>query len=42
MFWHLEEVALKTGYIDSIKLIEGCVVAAECLGGEILFFLISG
>lgn len=42
MFWYLEEVAERTGYMDSIKLIEGCVVAAECLGGEIIFFLISG
>lgn len=42
MFWHLEEVAERTGYMESIKLIEGCVVAAECLGGEILFFLVSG
>lgn len=42
MFWHLEEVAAETGYMGSIKLIEGCVVAAECLGGEIIFFLISG
>uniref|UniRef100_A0A1L8DEF4 Putative transporter n=2 Tax=Nyssomyia neivai TaxID=330878 RepID=A0A1L8DEF4_9DIPT len=42
MFWHLEEVAAETGYEASIKLIEGCVVAAECLGGEILFFLVSG
>lgn len=42
MFWHLEEVAQETGFTSSIKLIEGCVVAAECLGGEILFFLISG
>lgn len=42
MFWYLEEVAAQTGYMESIKLIEGCVVAAECLGGEILFFLISG
>lgn len=42
MFWHLEEVARESGYMSSIKLIEGCVVAAECLGGEILFFLISG
>lgn len=42
MFWYLEEVAESTGYSDSIKLIEGCVVAAECLGGEIIFFLISG
>lgn len=42
MFWYLEEIAKETGYMDRIKLIEGCVVAAECLGGEILFFLISG
>lgn len=42
MFWHLEDVAAETGYMDSIKLIEGCVVAAECLGGELLFFMISG
>lgn len=42
MFWYLEEVAERTGHMDSIKLIEGCVVAAECLGGEILFFSISG
>lgn len=42
MFWYLEEIANVTNYMGSIKLIEGCVVAAECLGGEILFFLISG
>lgn len=42
MFWYLEEIAQQTGFMDRIKLIEGCVVAAECLGGEILFFLISG
>lgn len=42
MFWYLEEVAARSGFTASIKLIEGCVVAAECLGGEILFFLISG
>lgn len=42
MFWYLEELAQLTGYMDSIKLIEGCVVAAECLGGEIPIFLVSG
>lgn len=42
MFWHLEQVADAANLGDSVKLIEGCVVAAECLGGEILFFLISG
>lgn len=42
LFWYIEELAEQTGYSDSIKLIEACVVASECLGGEILFFLFSG
>lgn len=42
LFWYVEELAEQTGYSDSIKLIEACVVASECLGGEILFFLFSG
>lgn len=42
MFWHIEEVAEKTGMRDHIKLIEGMTVAAECVFGEVLFFLISG
>lgn len=42
MFWHLEEVAAATGYMHQIKLIEGCVVAAECLAGEVPFFFYSG
>ncbi|XP_036334100.1 major facilitator superfamily domain-containing protein 6 [Rhagoletis pomonella] len=42
MFWHLEEVAAETGYMSQIKLIEGCVVAAECLAGEVPFFFYSG
>ncbi|XP_017033471.1 major facilitator superfamily domain-containing protein 6 [Drosophila kikkawai] len=42
MFWHLEQVAEATGYMDQIKLIEGLVVAAECLAGEVPFFFYSG
>lgn len=42
MFWYVEEVAEKTGMKDHIKLIEGMTVAAECVFGEVLFFLISG
>lgn len=42
MFWYLEEVAEKMNYMSSIKLIEGCVIAAQCFGGEIIFLLISG
>jgi len=42
MFWHLEQVAEDTGYMHQIKLIEGLVVAAECLAGEVPFFFYSG
>ncbi|XP_069964549.1 major facilitator superfamily domain-containing protein 6 [Bactrocera oleae] len=42
MFWHVEEVAAETGFMSQIKLIEGCVVAAECLAGEVPFFFYSG
>ncbi|KAH8401361.1 hypothetical protein KR009_004945 [Drosophila setifemur] len=42
MFWHLEQVAEETGYMHQIKLIEGLVVAAECLAGEVPFFFYSG
>lgn len=42
MFWYLEEVAERTGMKEHIKLIEGATVAAECVFGEVLFFLISG
>lgn len=42
MFWHLEEVAEKTGMKDHIKLIEGVTVAAECVFGEVLFLILSG
>ncbi|XP_017838638.1 major facilitator superfamily domain-containing protein 6 [Drosophila busckii] len=42
MFWHVEQVAEQTGYMDQIKLIEGLVVAAECLAGEVPFFFYSG
>ncbi|XP_062128613.1 major facilitator superfamily domain-containing protein 6-A [Drosophila sulfurigaster albostrigata] len=42
MFWHVEEVAAETGYMQDIKLIEGLVVAAECLAGEVPFFFYSG
>lgn len=42
MFWHLEEIAEKANLKQHVKLIEGMTVAAECLFGEVLFFLISG
>lgn len=42
IFWHLEEVAEQTGMKDHIKLIEGVVVAVQCIFGEVLFFIISG
>lgn len=42
MFWYLEEVAEKTNMKDHIKLIEGIIVAVECIFGEVLFFVVSG
>lgn len=33
---------MTTGYMGEIKLIEGLIVAAETLGGEIIFFSLSG
>ncbi|EZA54591.1 Major facilitator superfamily domain-containing protein 6-B [Ooceraea biroi] len=42
LFWYLEDLAAATGYMSEIKLIEGLTVAAETLGGEIIFFSLSG
>ncbi|GLV38043.1 uncharacterized protein CBL_07841 [Carabus blaptoides fortunei] len=41
-FWYLEELAAETGHREKMKLLEGIVVAAETLGGEVLFFSVSG
>ncbi|CAK9808396.1 Major facilitator superfamily domain-containing protein 6 [Anthophora quadrimaculata] len=42
LFWYLEDLAIATGYMKEIKLIEGLIVAAETLGGEVIFFSFSG
>ncbi|XP_053977015.1 major facilitator superfamily domain-containing protein 6 [Hylaeus volcanicus] len=42
LFWYLEDLAMTTGHMNEIKLIEGLIVAAETLGGEIIFFSLSG
>ena len=42
LFWYLEDLARATGYMGEIKLIEGLIVAAETLGGEVIFFSMSG
>ncbi|XP_034952172.1 major facilitator superfamily domain-containing protein 6-A [Chelonus insularis] len=42
MFWYLEDLAYKTNHLHQIKLIEGLIVAAETLGGEVIFFSLSG
>ncbi|XP_065170842.1 major facilitator superfamily domain-containing protein 6 [Atheta coriaria] len=41
LFWYLEDLAV-TSNTSQIKLIEGLIVAAETLGGEVIFFSISG
>ncbi|XP_058803719.1 major facilitator superfamily domain-containing protein 6 [Phymastichus coffea] len=42
LFWYLEDLALATGHMHDIKLIEGLTVFAETLGGEVIFFTLSG
>ncbi|XP_076242063.1 major facilitator superfamily domain-containing protein 6 [Calliopsis andreniformis] len=42
LFWYLEDLAIATGHMGEIKLIEGLIVAAETLGGEVIFFSLSG
>ncbi|KAJ1525676.1 hypothetical protein ONE63_008892 [Megalurothrips usitatus] len=42
MFWYLEDLALATGAMAHVKLIEGLVIAAETLGGELIFFAYAG
>lgn len=39
---YLEDLAMMTGHMGEIKLIEGLIVAAQTLGGEIIFFSLSG
>lgn len=39
---YLEDLGTMTGHMTQIKLIEGLVVAAETLGGEVVFFSLSG
>lgn len=41
LFWYLEDLAAKT-QTPNIKLIEGLILAAACLGAEVIFFFISG
>lgn len=38
----LEDLAIGTDQMKHIKVLEGLTVAAETLGGEIIFFLLSG
>lgn len=42
MFWYLEDLALLSGSMPHVKLIEGLVIAAETLGGEVIFFSYAG
>ncbi|XP_046659126.1 major facilitator superfamily domain-containing protein 6-A isoform X4 [Homalodisca vitripennis] len=42
LFWYLEDLAVTTGAMGHIKLLQGLTVAAETLVGEIVFFPLSG
>lgn len=42
VFRYLEDLALASGMMQHIKLLQGLTVAAETLVGEIIFFPLSG
>lgn len=42
LFWYIEDLAEQTDFMSQIKLIEGLVIAAQTLGGEVIAFLLSG
>ncbi|XP_066991663.2 major facilitator superfamily domain-containing protein 6 [Anabrus simplex] len=42
LFWYLEDLASSTGDMMKMKLLEGLVIAAETLVGEVIFFMLSG
>ncbi|XP_036148491.1 major facilitator superfamily domain-containing protein 6 [Monomorium pharaonis] len=42
LYWYLEDLALTTGYMSKIKLIEGLIAVTEAFGGEVVFFFFSG
>ncbi|XP_070518126.1 major facilitator superfamily domain-containing protein 6-A-like [Cardiocondyla obscurior] len=42
LFWYVEDLAVETGYISNIKLIEGLIIAIQTFGGEIVFLFFSG
>lgn len=39
---YLEDLALASGMMQHVKLLQGLAVAAETLVGEIIFFPLSG
>lgn len=41
LFRYIEDLAEETG-MKKTKLLEGLIVAAETLGGEVIFFSLSG
>ncbi|XP_063235657.1 major facilitator superfamily domain-containing protein 6 isoform X2 [Bacillus rossius redtenbacheri] len=42
LFWFLEDLAMETNSMANVKLLEGLVIAAETLVGEVIFFTLSG
>ncbi|XP_044257870.1 major facilitator superfamily domain-containing protein 6-A-like [Tribolium madens] len=41
LFWYLEDLSTET-HTPNVKLMEGLILAAGCLGAEVIFFFISG
>ncbi|XP_063697661.1 major facilitator superfamily domain-containing protein 6-A [Culicoides brevitarsis] len=44
LFWHLEDLGRAQGcdYMDYMKTLQGIIMAIQCFGGELPFFILSG
>uniref|UniRef100_A0A336LKW0 CSON013643 protein n=2 Tax=Culicoides sonorensis TaxID=179676 RepID=A0A336LKW0_CULSO len=44
LFWHLEELGSAQGcdYMEYMKTLQGIIMAIQCFGGELPFFILSG
>lgn len=44
LFWHLEDLGRAQGcdYMEYMKTLQGIIMAIQCFGGELPFFILSG
>ncbi|XP_011706693.1 PREDICTED: major facilitator superfamily domain-containing protein 6-like, partial [Wasmannia auropunctata] len=42
LFWYIEDLAMATGYMGQVKLIEGLTMSTAFIGSKVIFFFMSG